>query len=160
MDIAGNAELSNVLLAAILPFVFCYFNIVEVIKDQVNPWRLWQFSFKLMPFSSPLLQLSQAKFTEKELYTKVQMHVENRLNANAAFVHPYCLSLDSIANAMHSLIANNCLTKIVTVLNDKTVISYNVNSSELDHLSSHLHRYCSVLRHFNGLANYLIVSKM
>lgn len=36
LDIAGNAELSNILLSSIVPFVFCYFNIVGVIKSQVS----------------------------------------------------------------------------------------------------------------------------
>lgn len=37
LHIAGNTELSNLLLASIVPFVFCYFNIVDVIKSQVCP---------------------------------------------------------------------------------------------------------------------------
>lgn len=35
INIAENDELKNLLLASILPFVFCYFNVVEVIRDQV-----------------------------------------------------------------------------------------------------------------------------
>lgn len=36
IDFAGNDELSNILLTSIVPFVFCYFNVVEVIKNQVR----------------------------------------------------------------------------------------------------------------------------
>lgn len=35
INAAANDELTNLLLASILPFVFCYFNVIEVIKDQV-----------------------------------------------------------------------------------------------------------------------------
>lgn len=35
LDITGNVELSNVLLASIVPFIFCYFNVVNVINTQV-----------------------------------------------------------------------------------------------------------------------------
>lgn len=31
-----NVELANLLLASILPFIFCYFNVVEVIRDRVR----------------------------------------------------------------------------------------------------------------------------
>lgn len=36
INISENDELADLLLASILPFVFCYFNVVEVIRDQVN----------------------------------------------------------------------------------------------------------------------------
>lgn len=36
INISENKELGDLLLAAILPFIFSYFNVVEVIKDQVN----------------------------------------------------------------------------------------------------------------------------
>lgn len=35
MNIAENVELENLLLTSILPFIFCYFNVIEVIKEQV-----------------------------------------------------------------------------------------------------------------------------
>lgn len=35
INITKNDELADLLLASILPFVFCYFNVVEVIRDQV-----------------------------------------------------------------------------------------------------------------------------
>lgn len=37
LNIVGNTELSNLLLASIVPFIFCYFNVVVVIKSEVRP---------------------------------------------------------------------------------------------------------------------------
>lgn len=36
INISENDELANLLLTSILPFIFCYLNVVEVIKDQVS----------------------------------------------------------------------------------------------------------------------------
>lgn len=36
INIPENEELANILLTSILPFVFCYFNVVFVMKDQVS----------------------------------------------------------------------------------------------------------------------------
>lgn len=36
INVTENDELANLLLASILPFIFCYFNVVEVIKDRVR----------------------------------------------------------------------------------------------------------------------------
>lgn len=88
---------------------------------------------------------------------KVQMHVETRLNANTAYVHPYCLSLDSIGNALYSLATNKCVTK-QTLADNKP--QYTAHLEELDQISRRLRRYCSVLRRFNGLGNYLINAKL
>lgn len=136
--IEENAELSDLLLSAIVPFVFCYFNVVEVIKNQ----------------------LSDRPFIEKELYVKVQAHVEQRLNGNAAFVHPYCLSLDSIANALHSLVANGCLIKETVTNTNNRIVQFSSIGNALDQMFYDLHKYCSGLKQFNGLANYLLQSKM
>ncbi|XP_031637359.1 dihydroxyacetone phosphate acyltransferase [Contarinia nasturtii] len=128
MNISENMELENVLLTSILPFVFCYFNVVQVIKNQ----------------------LSSKPFKDKDLFVRAQMYVEARLNGNAEFVHPYCLSLDSISNALHSLVANNCVTK-KTITN---AVQYTVNLDAINQLDDNLRRLCSILRHFNGLSNY------
>lgn len=108
----------------------------------------------LSPFFSS--QLSTKPFTNKDFFVKVQMHVELRLNEKAAFVHPYCLSLDSITNALYSLVTNKYITKL-TVAN---VVQYTVNFDELDQLSRYFQRLCSVLRCFNGLRNYDNRSKL
>lgn len=69
LDIAGNDELSNLLLASIVPFVFCYFNVVDVIKSQVSP-HIFQSSFirlsffnlcRLPPFSNSSLNEDSPK---------------------------------------------------------------------------------------------------
>lgn len=105
------------------------------------------------------LQLTAKPFTDKELFEKVQMHVEARLNANAAFVHPYCLSLDSIGNALFSLVTNKCVTK-QTIAGGKPATRYTAHLNELDRISGHLRRYCSALKQFHGLSNYLMNSKL
>lgn len=106
------------------------------------------------------MQLPLNGFTEKELYTKVQMFVENQLNTNANYVHPYCLSLDTIANAMHALVTNHCLVKQSAFINNKTVITFKSNPNELNEFGKHLQRYCVGLKQFNGLSTYLLISKM
>lgn len=87
------------------------------------------------------------------------MHVEARLNGKTAFVHPYCLSLDSIGNALYSLVANKCITK-QTITGGKPSVQYTVNLQELDTVLHNLRRYCSVLTHLNGLSNYVISAKL
>lgn len=94
------------------------------------------------------------------MFVKVQMRVEARLNASTSFVHPYCLSLDSIGNALYSLVANKCIIK-QTITNDgKSLVRYTVNSQELDGVSQHIRRYCSALTHLNGLSNCTISAKL
>lgn len=90
------------------------------------------------------------------------MHVEAHLNGGAGFAHPYCLSLDSIGNALYSLVTNKCITKqtIGGGGDGKPTVQYTVNSVELDQVSHHLRRYCSILKHFNGLTNYVMSSKL
>lgn len=36
INVLENKELGDLLLTSILPFIFCYFNVVEVIKEQVS----------------------------------------------------------------------------------------------------------------------------
>lgn len=87
------------------------------------------------------------------------MHVEARLNANTASVHPYCLSLDSIGNVLYSLLANKCVVK-QTVAGIKPNVHYVTEAKELDQLSQHLRRYCSAFTGFNALSNYAINAKL
>lgn len=138
LDIAGNDELTSIVLASIVPFVFCYFNVVDVIKSQ----------------------LSQRGFTEKELYVEVQKNVEAKINASSNYTHPYCLSLDALQNALYSFVAQHYLMKKSALIDNKTVINYYHANSTVHVLYNHLHDYCSVLQQFNGLANYSIFSKM
>lgn len=50
-----NVELADLLLASILPFIFCYFNVVEVIRDRV---RICSLCINICPFSKFKLTLS------------------------------------------------------------------------------------------------------
>lgn len=105
------------------------------------------------------MQLSAKPFTDKDLYVAVQKHIEVRLNANAGLVHPYCLSLDTIGNAMFSLVTNKCITK-QTVTGTKPIVQYITNHNELSDVFNHLRRYSSVFREFNGLSNYKINARL
>lgn len=87
------------------------------------------------------------------------MTVEKRLDARAAYVHPYCLSLDSISNALNTLISNTCISKQI-ITTERTVIQYIVEMNKLMDVFHHLESYCSVLKGFNGLSNYLSLSKL
>lgn len=105
------------------------------------------------------LQLSTKLFTDKDVFVQVQMHVEDRLNGKSAFVHPYCLSLDSIGNALFSLVTNKCITK-QTITGGKPPVQYTVELQELDKVLHQLRRYCSALTQLNGLSNYVISAKL
>lgn len=87
------------------------------------------------------------------------MKVEERLNATTSFVHPYCLALDSIGNALNSFISMGCIAKR-TNGNGRASIQYIVDSAELKPIFEQLERYCAVLEHFNALSNYLLLSKL
>lgn len=90
---------------------------------------------------------------------KVQESVEQRLNSGLEFVHPYCLSLDSIGNALSSLVANKCITK-QTIAGDKVIVKYTVVFNELNEIAQHLQNYGSVLKGYHALSNYVISAKL
>ncbi|XP_053671319.1 dihydroxyacetone phosphate acyltransferase [Anopheles nili] len=54
---------------------------------------------------------SRPQFTEKEYLATVQQHVEQKLLHQERNVHPYCLSLDSISLALHSLVTLGAVGK-------------------------------------------------
>lgn len=87
------------------------------------------------------------------------MHVESHLNTSTAPVHPYCLSLDSIANVLYSLQTNKCLSK-QTIAEPKPSIQYEANTNELDQIFLYLQRCCFVLKDFNALRNYFVNAKL
>lgn len=87
------------------------------------------------------------------------MMVEERLNATASFVHPYCLALDSIGNALNSFVSMGCIAKR-TNGNGRASTQYTVDTTEFKPIFEQLERYCSVLGHFNALSNYLLLSKL
>lgn len=98
-------------------------------------------------------------FTEKELSVAVQKHVELQLNENSKLVHPYCLALDSIGNALYSLVTNKCVSKEI-VSSEKRIVQYTVDADKLDEILHQLQQYSSVLKDFNGLSNYKINAKL
>lgn len=100
-----------------------------------------------------------SSFTEKQLFVAVQRHVEVQLNENAPFVHPYCLSLDSIGNALYALVINQCCTKQVAA-GEKRIVQYTANVEKLNEILNRLQRYASILKDFNGLSNYRINAKL
>ena len=98
-------------------------------------------------------------FTEKELSVAVQKQVEIELNENNKLVHPYCLALDSIGNALYSLVTNNCVSKKI-ISGEKRVVQYTAIAKQLDEILHQLQHYSSVLKDFNGLSNYKINAKL
>lgn len=98
-------------------------------------------------------------FTEKELYVAVQKQVEAQLNENSKLIHPYCLALDSIGNALYSLVTNKCVSKQI-ITGEKRIVQYTVNANELDEILHELQQYSSVLKDFNGLSNYRTNAKL
>lgn len=98
-------------------------------------------------------------FTEKQLFVAVQKQVEAQLNENGSLVHPYCLALDSIGNALYSFVTNKCVSKHI-VTGEKRIIQYTANANELDEILHQLQQYASVLKNFNGLSNYRINAKL
>lgn len=98
-------------------------------------------------------------FTEKELSVAVQKQVEAQLNENSKLVHPYCLALDSIGNALYSLVTNKCVLKQI-ITGEKRVVQYTANTNELDEILHQLQQYSSALKDFNGLSNYKINAKL
>lgn len=89
----------------------------------------------------------------------VQKQVEVQLNENTTFVHPYCLSLDSIGNALYSLVTNKCVAKEI-VTGEKRVVQYTADAKKLGEILHKLQQYAAVLKDFNGLNNYRINAKL
>lgn len=103
--------------------------------------------------------MSSKKFHEKELFQTVQKIVEERLNAAAQFVHPYCLSLDSIGNALNSFVSLGCITRQFGS-NGRADTRYIVDSNSMKTLFEQFNDYCTILRQFNALSNYILLSKL
>lgn len=98
-------------------------------------------------------------FTEKELSVAVQKQVEIKLNENDKLIHPYCLALDSIGNALYSLVLNKCVSKQI-ITGEKRIVQYTANANQLDKIFHQLQQYSSALKDFNGLSNYKIYAKL
>ena len=90
LDFAPQGDLASVYLSALGPFLCTYLQSVAVLVDQFR---------------------GKAQFTEKEYLAAVQQHVEQQLLRQERNVHPYCLSLDSISLALHSLVSLGAVRK-------------------------------------------------
>ncbi|XP_055640233.1 dihydroxyacetone phosphate acyltransferase [Toxorhynchites rutilus septentrionalis] len=114
-----NSGNENVYLSSVGPFVCCYLQITTVLLNK----------------------LSESPFKEKDYLAKVQEFVEQLLLRKDKNVHPYCLSLDSISLALHSLVALDAISK--TKENDATLFS--IDPSRIHTLNVTLQAYCDEL---------------
>lgn len=105
------------------------------------------------------MQMPKEEFREKELYQTVQSTVEKRLNATVQYVHPFCLSLDSIGNALNAFISLGCIARRLGS-NGRAGTQYTIDRDKMKQLFEQLNGYCSVLRQFNALSNYLLLAKL
>lgn len=98
-------------------------------------------------------------FTEKELAINVQKCVEGKLLNTAAspFVHPLCLCLDTIANALQSLTSNLYVSKQYNV----NGAEYTPNRIKINELYEYLLKCCEPFRKFHfSTNNDLILNKL
>ncbi|XP_055613347.1 dihydroxyacetone phosphate acyltransferase [Uranotaenia lowii] len=115
----NSAGMENIYLSTVGPFVCCYLQVTFVLLDQ----------------------LSSSSFKEKDYLARVQEHVELLLLRKDRNVHPYCLSLDSISLALHSLVALGAISKRKE--NDVTI--FTVDPVRVQSLNQQLRSYCGQL---------------
>lgn len=85
-----NASTIDLIISVLPPFLTCYLNTTEAILNDID--SVW--------------------VNEKEILCLVQRYIESRLLSKSDKVHPYCLSLDSIALALQSFHFNvGCLDR-------------------------------------------------
>ncbi|XP_050089696.1 dihydroxyacetone phosphate acyltransferase [Anopheles aquasalis] len=89
--VAGKEETAAIYLSVLGPFLCTYLQATNVLLDRFSKQR--------------------QSFTEKDYLAEVQQYVEQVLLRQDRNVHPYCLSLDSISLALHSLVALGGITK-------------------------------------------------
>lgn len=87
--ILASRDNEELVLSSLAPFVYCYHRVVDTVAAV--------FGIEA--------------FTERQLMVQVQQRVELGLFGSDACVHPYSLSMDSIAHALHSLLSNGYLVK-------------------------------------------------
>lgn len=92
-------------------------------------------------------------FTEKELFVNVQKYVEEKLLAaeRHPFVHPLCLCLDTIGNALQSLAVNQYVNKEHS--SNGNGAKYTANQNKISELKEYLSKCCEPLRKFYFNAN-------
>ncbi|KAF5285593.1 hypothetical protein FQA39_LY16562 [Lamprigera yunnana] len=83
----GDTKLQTFLEVFLLPFLFIYYIVCKVfVEDAIT-------------------------LQEKNIFITVQAQMENMIRARNTFIHPYCLNLDSISNALSSLLSLGIITK-------------------------------------------------
>ncbi|XP_058057884.1 dihydroxyacetone phosphate acyltransferase isoform X2 [Anopheles bellator] len=89
--VSSKDQLANVYLSALGPFLCTYLQVTNVLLEQFRN--------------------SGEQFTEKDYMARVQQYIEQLLLRQERNVHPYCLSLDSISLALHSLVILGAIRK-------------------------------------------------
>lgn len=99
-------ETADILLSSLVPFLCCYFQVIETILEKVSFCSF----FSLLQDNLWIvtrLQFADQDFTEKDLLVAVQQRIEAALTARPKYIHPYCLSLDNIKSALASFTQNS-----------------------------------------------------
>lgn len=98
------------------------------------------------------------EFTEKELLTNVQKHVENKLENNSStFIHPICLCLDTISNALHSFVSNKYVQKTYQTTGGA---KFTPNCQQIDLLQHYLQKYCRSFQKFYFTPDNIVSAKL
>ncbi|XP_062563083.1 dihydroxyacetone phosphate acyltransferase [Armigeres subalbatus] len=115
----GNEGNENVYLSLVGPFICCYLQVTNVLINR----------------------FSTQSFKEKDYLTRVQEFVEQLLLQQGRNVHPYCLSLDSINLALHSLVSLGAISK--SKVNGSTI--FTADLIRIRSLNDTLRSYCDLL---------------
>ncbi|KFB40728.1 AGAP001908-PA-like protein [Anopheles sinensis] len=117
----SDEQLANVYLSALGPFLCTYLQVTNVLLQHFR---------------------SRQQFTEKEYLAKVQECVEQLLLRQERNVHPYCLSLDSISLALHSLVTLDAIRKRKI----DNVYRYDLTTTgKIESINERLENYSSIL---------------
>lgn len=97
---------------------------------------------------------SDYAFTEKELFVNVQKCVEEKLLAaqKHTLVHPLCLCLDTIGNALQSLAINQYVSKEYDS-NGTGTAKYTPNQRKITELHQYLLKCCEPLKKYHFIAD-------
>ncbi|CAG9762028.1 unnamed protein product [Ceutorhynchus assimilis] len=112
-DVFENKYFEEVLISSVQPFLLSYY-VVTVVLETVSEM-----------------------VDEKTILVNVQSVLENALRENKIFIHPYCLTLDTLGNCLMSLAKNNIVKK--TRRNNINV--YDVNREAVRKLKANLEIY-------------------
>lgn len=84
------SDLEKYLMSVLSPYVTTYYQVVTILGQYFN---------------------EDQEFTENEFLVKMQMEMEFRLAHQQEFIHPYALCLETLSNALHSLVALKAVQK-------------------------------------------------